>query len=68
MQKIHYFSYDVTFEVLDKINEHNNYLDDYDGVSYSFVNDDHMSSEFFSITKIVPQKIHYAKLFHLMIM
>ena len=50
VQKIHYFSYDVIFEVLDKINEHNNYLDDYDGVSYSFVNDNHMSSEFFSIT------------------
>ena len=50
IEKIHYFSYDVTFEVLDRIECHNEFLDDHDGVSYSFVSDEHMSSEFFSLT------------------
>lgn len=50
VEKIHYFSYDVTFEVLDRIEEHNTLLDNHDGVAYSFVNDDYMSSEFFSVT------------------
>ena len=50
IEKIHYFSYDVTFDVLNRISEHNDYLDTYDGVSYSYVNDNYMSSEFFSLT------------------
>ena len=52
IQKIHYMSYDVSFDVLDKINDHNEYLNDYDGVSYSYVNDNFMSSEFFSLTNL----------------
>lgn len=56
IKAVHYFSYDVPFDVLDRIDEHNLYLLEYDGVMYEFANKDYISSEFFSILVDVADK------------
>ena len=56
MKSIHYMSYDVVFEVIDKISLHEHFLKDYDGVSYRYVNDNFLNTEFFSINAQCAEK------------
>jgi hypothetical protein len=50
MTKIHYMSYDVSFDVVDKISLHRDFLDHYDVINYTFRDQNYINSEFFSIT------------------
>lgn len=50
MSKIHYMSYDVSFDVIDKISLHRDFLDHYDVINYTFRDGNYINSEFFSIT------------------
>ena len=50
MSKIHYMSYDVSFDVIDKISLHRDFLDHYDVINYTFRDENYINSEFFSIT------------------
>lgn len=64
MKKMHYMSYDVSFDVLDKIKLHSDFLEHYEVVNYTFRDDNFISSEFFSINddgakKSILQKITF---------
>lgn len=56
IDKIHYFSYDVSFDVLDRIGDHQNILNDYEAVFYNFMTFEFLNSEFFSITSNCAKK------------
>ena len=43
-------SYDVSFDVVDKISLHRDFLDHYDVINYTFRDQNYINSEFFSIT------------------
>ena len=56
MKKMHYMSYDVSFDVVNRISMHRDFLDHYEVVNYTFREDRFISSEFFSITDIGSEK------------